>query len=295
MQCLSPHTMRQGGQNVTVSCGQCMACRVNHAQSWKFRILAELKNSTSAHFITFTYADKYLTRNDLGYATLQKQDLQKFFKRLRRFKERHDAKIIEELPDKYQFVKSNAIRYYACGEYGAEENTLRPHYHAIIFNIPLNILLILNKIWTFGNIQIGTVTPASVGYVTKYITKMDSRDTDQKELTRPFNLMSKGIGKSYCTQENIAYHQLQGNLTSRTTKYREKLPDYLISKVHDLNDPGVKVRLHRQKSYIQFKMEVAKRKNEKELQNNGVDLHQHYEQERKNTIDKLTNTKKRKL
>ena len=45
--------------------------------------------------------------------TLQKSDLQKFFKRLR--KKTHEK-----------------ISYYAVGEYG--DNTQRPHYHIILFN-----------------------------------------------------------------------------------------------------------------------------------------------------------------
>ena len=72
-----------------------------------------------------------------------------------------------------------------CGEYG-ENNTKRPHYHAIIYGHapddlipygkdyegkPLYTSPTIAKIWGKGNIDVGQVTFESAAYVARYIMK----------------------------------------------------------------------------------------------------------------------------
>lgn len=57
---------------------------------------------------------------------LSKSDVQKFFKRLRRYIEYDKERLLSDLPS-----EERKFRYYVCGEYGP--TTLRPHYHGIIF------------------------------------------------------------------------------------------------------------------------------------------------------------------
>jgi len=75
------------------------------------------------------------------------------------------------------------IKFFACGEYGDE--SLRPHYHACLFGIDFADRWhyktkkgikhyrspTLEKLWTFGNSDIGDVTFESAAYVARYITK----------------------------------------------------------------------------------------------------------------------------
>lgn len=76
------------------------------------------------------------------------------------------------------------IRYFLCGEYGGQH--LRPHYHAIIFGFdfpdrtPWRITssgapsfrsALLERTWTLGNCEVGTLTPESAGYVAGYSVK----------------------------------------------------------------------------------------------------------------------------
>lgn len=81
---------------------------------------------------------------------LVKKDMQDWLKRLR------------------QNIRPFKIRYFLVGEYGGE--TQRPHYHVILFNFPLDLDLdrVLTETWTFGLYHIGTVTPASIHYCSKY-------------------------------------------------------------------------------------------------------------------------------
>lgn len=114
---------------------------------------------------------------------LDKKDLQKFFKRLRKY---HDQK----------------IKYYAVGEYGTKFH--RPHYHVILFNSTAEAVC---KSWTLGQVHIGQLTPASCGYTLKYISKEKRTKKPNDDRTPIFSVMSKGIGKSYCEDEkNIRFH-----------------------------------------------------------------------------------------
>ena len=104
------------GERVTIPCGQCYGCIEDKRREWFVRLNSHLESADSASFITLTYEDEKLPKTSEGIHTLCKEDLQKFFKRLR------------------YYYKWKKIKYYAVGEYGTK--TERPHYHAIIFNLP---------------------------------------------------------------------------------------------------------------------------------------------------------------
>ncbi len=145
----------------SVPCGKCIDCQLDLARQWAIRIMHEAQISQDNCYITLTYAPKYLPEG----GTLDLEDWRYFIKKLRR--------------------KTNPnIRYYHSGEYGGT-NTLRPHYHAILFNIdfpdlkifktvnkiPLFTSETLTKIWGKGHASIGRVTMASAAYVARYIMK----------------------------------------------------------------------------------------------------------------------------
>lgn len=147
---------------IEIPCGKCIACRLAYSRQWADRCMLEASFHDSNYFVTLTYDNEHLPLvetidNDTGEiihnATLVKRDLQLFFKRLRK-----------ALPD-------CKIRYYACGEYGSQ--TLRPHYHAIIFGLTLDDLVLykmspdgynyynsqtLDNIWKNGYAVITNVT-----------------------------------------------------------------------------------------------------------------------------------------
>lgn len=125
--CLNPIKTKNSPD--PVPCGKCPECRNRRATGWAFRILQEYKKATTAHFLTLTYDETRVPRNnDTGYATLNKSDVQNFIKRLRKYSKKGTKK----------------IRYYAVGEYGSE--TQRPHYHIIIFNAKTELI---EKAWSY--------------------------------------------------------------------------------------------------------------------------------------------------
>ena len=189
--CLTPFYKKDEikQEYMALPCGKCPACLKRRASGWSFRLVKEEERNNSALFVTLTYDTEHvpITRN--GFMNLDKTDLQKFFKRLR----------------KRCYEK---VRYYAVGEYGSK--TQRPHYHIILFNAtPLAV----ENSWKIndipiGSIHIGHVTEASIGYTLKYMEKqriipMHRNDDRNKE----FSVMSKGIGENYLTEKITRWHK----------------------------------------------------------------------------------------
>lgn len=158
-----------------VPCGKCPGCRMDYSRVWANRMLVELEDmKQEAVFLTLTYnADHlpYTDPDDKGrkYPTLDKRDLQLFWKRLRK-----------AFPEK-------RIRYYIAGEYGPK--THRPHYHAIVYGLSLSdfddlAFLRLNGlgqayynspklagIWGKGFIVLSEVSWHTCAYVSRYVLK----------------------------------------------------------------------------------------------------------------------------
>lgn len=149
--------------------------------------------------LNLTYDDEHLPE----YGQLVKEDLQKFFKRLRKAG--------------YKF------KYVASGEYG--EKTRRPHFHIAMFGVDFNnsrsvwgrsssgdVTYISSSVsthWDKGQHLIGALNFESAAYIARYILKKQKgpnavrvplADLGDGELVLPnheFLLMSKGIGRSW--------------------------------------------------------------------------------------------------
>lgn len=151
--------------------------------NWTVRLQMEQKYSKSGYFITLTYNNEYLPKTEDGLMNLRVDDFQRFIKRLRK---KVDDKLV----------------YYAVGEYG--EKSYRPHYHAIMYNLPNkteNAYKLVSRAWTekrgkesIGIVHIGKVNIQSIQYVTGYVLK---REHFKEGTLKPFTLTSKGIGIKY--------------------------------------------------------------------------------------------------
>jgi hypothetical protein len=204
----------QGDFTKIVPCGKCVLCLKRRQNAWAFRLSEEAKISTSAAFITLTYEEAPLSFN--GHPTLDKTHYQKFMKRLRKT------------------IKNSNIKYYACGEYGSL--TERPHYHAIMFNLPQKWLVQsehLHTVWGQGHIDISPCNTATIRYVTKYLMKgRHEPKTDCDDRSPQFSLMSKKMGLSHLTPEMVKYYTENlishvtlsgGTLTSLPRYFRDKI------------------------------------------------------------------------
>lgn len=211
-------------------------------------------------------------------ATLDKRDLTNFLKKCRNeiIKEqishlRGSNKDLKEEAERYLKKSEKTgkwnpkLRYFAAGEYGSkpQKGTIeRPHYHIIMFNIPLRwykwdtiheewYSKKLEEIWNKGQIKISEVVRESAHYTAKYTIKslMDNwPKSDIRE--KPYAVMSRnpGIGNNYATDEqNTNYHN--GSKTSHRgieTGYKQPIGRYLKDKIWPKEEvtsetPGVQI------------------------------------------------------
>lgn len=164
MNCPKPKWVFPNAKGVLVPCGKCPACLSNKRNEWSFRLMEEVKRSTSAAFITLTYHPKFVP--DSG---VSKRHVQLFLKRLRKNQK-----------------NGKKIRYYFVAEYGSK--TGRPHYHSILFNAEGGEEAI-RKAWMLkdseiGLIHYGKVTEASIRYVTKYVIQKSDLIFEKKKTVR---------------------------------------------------------------------------------------------------------------
>lgn len=197
-----------------VPCGRCPPCKFRRVNSWVFRLMQEEKVSTSAHFVTLTYATEHVPISHNGRKTLSKRDWQLYMKRLRKL------------------CPGVKLKYYVAGEYGT--HTYRPHYHAIVFNCP-NIDY-FHDAWGLGQIHVGQVTSSSVAYTMKYIDKASGNSFYGSDDREPeFSLMSKNLGLSYLSDDIVKYHKadLSRMYVTKPGGVRVAMPRYYRLKIFD--------------------------------------------------------------
>lgn len=118
-----------------IKCGKCEGCRIDKSREWANRLLLEKEYypDDQVWFVTLTYDEQHVPKSAYGHPetgeaipvmTLSMDDHQKFMKRLR----------------KNSCAK---LKFFGCGEYGPQ--TMRPHYHYIIFGLQLADLVPYGK------------------------------------------------------------------------------------------------------------------------------------------------------
>ena len=184
---------------IPLPCGQCINCKLERTRQWAVRLMAEAQMHDENYFVTLTY--------DINPRTLNREDIQQFFKRLR---------------------KSQKIRYFQCGEYGDQKD--RPHHHAIIFGLHLTDLLLrseskgnklytskyLTQKWGHGHVTIGRVTFETASYVAAYCTKKITGDKAKDHYER----LDLETGELYALKPEYATMSLKPAIASSwLTKY----------------------------------------------------------------------------
>lgn len=210
MNCYNPFWLRD--EKILVPCGHCLACRRAKSSEWTTRLMLELPEWKGAIFLTLTYDDEHRPWS------LNKKDLQNFFKRLRKE------------------ISPNKIKYFACGEYGNKPPLFHAHYHAIVFGLEKNLMtdLLVKRLWTFGFSSIGYVNQKTINYVTGYVMKKYSKEINKihyENIQRipPFQLCSRGLGLAYAIANR---NDLQRDLSIRLFTGREvPIPRYFVKKL----------------------------------------------------------------
>lgn len=158
-------------------CGHCPYCRYRMSRTWVLRLRLEAMKWQRQCFLTLTYNDDSLLDR-----SLHPEHLTSFWKRLRYY-------VSQKYGDDYK------IKYFSCGEYGDKFG--RPHYHALIFGLDKEDEDIILKAWTYGFIQVGSLTDSSIKYVAGYALKKLGKDKDRFRRSKKwpeFIRASQGIG-----------------------------------------------------------------------------------------------------
>lgn len=244
-------------QPVLIPCGKCIGCRLDYSRSWADRMMLELETAEKAIFITLTYDNEHLpvcqydADTDLPmYGTLDKRDCQLFFKRLRK----HFGDI--------------KIRFYLAGEYG--ENTLRPHYHAIVFGLGLSdfgdlrlhgrnelgqqyyISDTITSIWHNGFVLVSDVSWKTCAYVARYVTKklngLWAIDYAIRNCEPEFALMSRkpGIAREYYELHPECLDSGSINISTPEGGLKISAPKYYLKQLK-LTDPDSYDKISKQR------------------------------------------------
>jgi len=231
MKCFTPITLQK--TKVLAPCGRCYACLRNKQREWFVRLTEEAKVAKNCFFVTLTYDNEHLPIDKDGNSYVCKKDVMYFRKRL------------------YKNMGSPSdFRYYIASEYGPK--TMRPHYHAILFNVSetdiIKLHAIVRKSWSkqkqvgskardyfchSRGITIDEVNNNRIGYVTGYV--MESKK-DLQCGKKVFSLKSKGLGKSYLhSKSRVAWHKeniLEHNYYPLPDGKKMALPEYYRNKIY---------------------------------------------------------------
>lgn len=172
-------------QPVVVPCGKCITCRLSKSFEWSVRCTCESYFYKENYFLTLTYNSECLPED----RQLNRLHFQQFMKRLR-----------------WHF-RGYKLKVFYCGEYGDKRN--RPHYHAIIFGLPLSeknyrlypvnyskkgnknyVNDVITNLWGKGLVTIGTFSSSSASYVAQYTLKKAKYNFNCKKSVKPFIGMS---------------------------------------------------------------------------------------------------------
>lgn len=248
---------------IPLPCGKCPYCLNRRANNWIFRCMQESKVSDSAIWVTLTYEAPPLDENNM--MSLNKNDCQKFFKRLRKIKRLHSDR---------------PIKYYLCGEYG--DTYERPHYHAIIFNSTEEDI---RSAWetfsspededsrTLGKCYFDKVNENTIAYTVKYMNKgklIPKFKTDKR--LPEFQLFSKQLGINFVTNATRTFYNSDPRRNNVTVNGHNKaLPRYFANKLIVCPVFRLAKRL-----YIQDKADLQTSKHRKEFEENPT-YHQTFE------------------
>lgn len=176
---------------VPIGCGSCIECRKQKANNWLVRLNEDVKDFKNGKFVTLTFSTESLQKIYNADENLQKLKGYDLDNGILIYAVRH---FLERWRKKY----GKSLRHWLVSELG-HGKTEHVHLHDIVWCDDMNEV---EKIWGYGFVWKGYevngkfnnyVNGKTVGYIVKYITKLDLDHLNYKSLV----LCSPGIGKGY--------------------------------------------------------------------------------------------------
>lgn len=201
---------------ITAACGKCYECRKQKANSWRVRMMEELKEHKIAYFVTLTIDDSHY--NDIKGKYGLEKDNDIATKAVRMFLERCR-----------KANKGKSIKHWFITEKGHEKSK-RVHLHGIIY--AQRGAELCKQHWNNGFVYIGNfVNEKSINYIVKYMLKPDTENEfDGKVLCSP------GLGKNYIFSQNAKNNRYRGEKTNLMYRTRSgikvRLPMYYQNQLY---------------------------------------------------------------
>lgn len=232
---------------VPIGCQDCIECRKQKSREWNIRLQEEIKESRNGKFVTLTFSTEAITK-------LYKEV--KETRELEQWEAIMDGKTGKDIPETLTGYKldnaaatlgtrrflerwrkryKKSVKHWLVTEIGGK-NWQHIHIHGIIWTDEK-----IEPIWQYGGVFLGRyreeraygrhyVNEKTIGYVTKYIQKVDIKHKSFKSKV----LTSAGIGKKYEESLNFKNNKYEGENTREYYKnnagYKMALPIYYRNK-----------------------------------------------------------------
>lgn len=214
-----PHMQDKRVGLVPVKCGLCMECAAARSAEWKARLLEEIKHQKEkGNFVTFNFSNEAYT--ELLEGALKKNNKLKGYD----LDNQIATDAIHKWRERWRKHNKKSPRHWFITELGHGE-TEHLHLHGIVWtDTPAEIekhwrykQIATNK-WKYGWCTLGDgkgrnfVNEQTIGYMTKYVTKLDP----EHKYYKPKILTSPGIGKSFAKTYNAKQCAYKGADTKTT-------------------------------------------------------------------------------
>lgn len=253
-------------EKLKLPCGQCIGCRLEYSRQWAIRCFFEAKQWEHNYFVTLTYDPKFVplvphikvdtetgeVLDDGLVMTLVPDHLKNFIKRLRR---------------NFEYEKNHTgVRFFACGEYGPLN--ARPHYHLILFNCPLDDLVVdkhengytyyrsafVEKAWSnhkkgqpreqIGFVSVTSFSFETAAYVARYMLKKhkgkDNTFYEENGIYPEFTRCSRRPGLAYqyfAVNKDMIYDFDQVVFTNGSGTPMKVQPPKYFDRLFDIDNP----------------------------------------------------------
>ena len=204
---------------VPIGCGKCMECKKQKSNSWRTRLMEEIRENKEATFVTFTFSKESYTK--LYFGTKETDSYEK--------DNEIATKATRLFLELWRKKTKKSIKHWLITELGQNE-TEALHIHGIIWSPDTELI---KNTWKHGITWCGTwVNEQTINYIVKYVFKTD---TKHKEYN-PKILCSKGIGNNYTKRTDCKQNQYKGKETNESYRLRNgnktSLPIYYRNKIY---------------------------------------------------------------
>lgn len=236
------HALRNSMGNddyFTVPCRYCLNCRVDRQNELVDRCEYEYIQYGCGAFVTFTYDDYHLFKNQFLdsktneiIASINKKDGKDFLNRLNKLVHKENKKT------GFNPLCRKDYKYVITHEYGDSFN--RPHIHCLFFGLDFAYCeRIFWKAWQFqGSIEVGAIKNGGIAYTVKYISSQEYGLTklfkyDYHHLSPPCSSHSVGLGQGLYKSQ-IKYIKKTGNYLWHNKE--RPVPTYWKNKLKVISD-----------------------------------------------------------